>query len=498
MDWRPSIQVVANPGQADPRTQSAPALASYNGLLYLVYRGASDNLFYISFDGHRWARSATKIVANPGQADPRTQSAPALASYNGLLYLVYRGASDNLFYISFDGHRWARSATKIVANPGQADPRTQSAPALASYNGLLHLVHRGDSNSLMDITFDGNRWARSETEIVDWDAPYGPQGPPALASHDDLLNMVHEEHDPNPNYTIIPSASILLQSAFNGHSWTAADAEIVIWELNFELLPALASYNDMLRMVYVDSDDDTLWYSYLDPNYTRPTYELVVSTPSASTDEHGVQTVSAEGVVASSGTDPVAENATLRLRREIESTDDETLAEVSRPGVNNANLNVEYRCPGAADSSGGTWTIYAEVLFGSLKKQSPSINVENCGGSGPPPPPPTSGYSQVAVYNCHSEQRSVSVWLHDITESTYHEQGMLASQWDSSSDICPPLGASPLLVPLQADHDYAIIAVDTMLDDCPGDQPDNPVCQRLITGQFRGKSDGPTLPVTVA
>lgn len=86
---------------------------------------------------------------------------------------------------------------------------------------------------------------------MDWDAPFGAQGPPALASHDGLLHMVHQEHDPNPNRTLIPSASILLQSAFNGDSWTAADAEIVIWDLNFELLPALASYNDMLRMVYV-------------------------------------------------------------------------------------------------------------------------------------------------------------------------------------------------------------------------------------------------------
>jgi hypothetical protein len=444
-------------------------------------------------------RPSIQVVANPGQPDPRTQSAPALASYNGLLYLVYRGDSDRIFYISFDGNRWARSANPIVANPGQPDPRTQSAPALASYNGLLYLVHRGDSDSLWDITFDGNRWARSETEIVNraaapWDTTHGP---PALASHDSLLHMVHEEHDPNPNYALIPSASILLQSTFDGNSWAAADAEGVIWELDFELLPALAPYNGMLRMVWTGSDDDTLWYSYFDPNYTPPTYDLLVSTPFTSMDAHGVQTVSAVGVVASSGTDPVAEDATLRLRREIELADDETLAKVTHPGVNNANLSVEYTCPGAADSSGGTWTIYAEVLFGSLKKQSPSINVENCGDSAPPPPP--SGYSQVAVYNCHSEQRSVSVWLHDITESTYHEQGMLASQWDSSSGICPAPGASPLLVPLQADHEYVIIAVDTALNGCPGDQPDNPVCQRLITGQFRGgRSDGPTLPITVA
>jgi hypothetical protein len=410
---------------------------------------------------------------------------------------VYRGDSDRLFYISFDGNRWDRSANPIVANPGQADPRTQSAPALASYNGRLFLVYRGDSDRLFYISFDGNRWDRAETEIVDWGALFGPHGPPALASHDGLLQMVHEEHDTNPNRAFIPSASILLQSAFDGRSWTPADAEIVIWELDFELLPALVSYNGMLRMVWANSDDHTLWYSYLDPSYTRPTYELVVSTPVVSTDEHGVQTVSAAGAVSSSGTDPVAADAILRLRREIELENDETLAEDSDPGVNNANLNVEYRCPGAADSSGGTWTIYAEVIFGGLKKQSPSINVENCGGFAPPPPPP-SGYSQAAVYNCHSEQHSVYVWLHDITESTYHEQGMLASQWDPSGICGPDTGATPLIVPLQADHEYTIIAVDTLLDDCPGDQPENQLCQRLVSTQFRGgRSDGPTFPITV-
>ena len=188
-------KIVANPGQADPRTQSAPALASHNGLLHLVYRGDSNNLFHIWFDGHAWARSAAKIVANPGQADPRTQSAPALASHNGVLHLVYRGDSNNLFHIWFDGHAWARSAAKIVANPGQADPRTQSAPALASHNGVLHLVHRGDSNNLFHIWFDGHAWARSEAKIVDRPGLPDPrsQGAPALASYDGLLNMVHRE-----------------------------------------------------------------------------------------------------------------------------------------------------------------------------------------------------------------------------------------------------------------------------------------------------------------
>jgi hypothetical protein len=383
MDWRPYVQIVANPGQADPRTQSAPALASYNGLLYLVYRGPSDNLFYISFDGHRWARSATKIVANPGQADPRTQSAPALASYNGLLYLVYRGPSDNLFYISFDGHRWARTSAPIAAGPGQRNPRTQSAPALASYNGLLHLVYRGDSDNLFHITYD-QAWARSATAIAAGPGQPDPQAPdaPVLAAHEGLLNMVHQEQAP---FSFVPEDFILTQSVFDGHSWTAAelsttfsisDVEDAILGQPAKVPPALTSYNGMLRMVLV-GDSNAIVYSVLDPDYILPTYQLYVSTPSVSEDENGTQTISAQGSVVAQGTDPVPADVTLRLRRDIPDADDVNLTQVTKSGIN-VDLNLKYQCPGGVGPTGGTWQVFAEVLREGSSQQSSRIAVENC------------------------------------------------------------------------------------------------------------------------
>jgi hypothetical protein len=114
-----------------------------------------------------------------------------------------------------------------------------------------------------------------------------------------------------------------------------------------------------------------------------------------------------------------------------------------------------------------------------------------------PPPPPTDGYSQVEVNNCHDEQRSIIVWLLDLTESTYQEQGTLESQWDTSG-YCPAVNTSPLLIPLQTNHEYMIIAVDTAQIGCPGNEPDNPVCQRQQFGPITGNSDGPTYPLTIS
>ena len=83
-------------------------------------------------------------------------------------------------------------------------------------------------------------------------------------------------------------------------------------------------------MVHLDSNSNAIWYSVLDPNYIRPSYELYIFTPSASVDEHGIQTVRAAGGVYARGTDPVATNVTLRLRRDIEFAPDMNLTEVNK------------------------------------------------------------------------------------------------------------------------------------------------------------------------
>jgi hypothetical protein len=66
---------------------------------------------------------------------------PALASFNGLLHMVHPGdSSTNIWHSVFDGDQWSPN----VKIPNQA---SQTPPALAVFNGSLHMVHTGDSSN---------------------------------------------------------------------------------------------------------------------------------------------------------------------------------------------------------------------------------------------------------------------------------------------------------------------------------------------------------------
>jgi hypothetical protein len=69
----------------------ANALAVYNGLLYLAYRGAdSDDLWYNVFDGANWQAQDTSITRN---GIVQTAAGPALAAFGNFLFVVYRDNS---------------------------------------------------------------------------------------------------------------------------------------------------------------------------------------------------------------------------------------------------------------------------------------------------------------------------------------------------------------------------------------------------------------------
>jgi hypothetical protein len=114
-------------------------------------------------------------------------------------------------------------------------------------------------------------------------------------------------------------------------------------------------------------------------------------------------------------------------------------------------------------------------------------------GEAPPPPPPL-GFATIAVYNCHSDGRSVRVWTYDLTANTgvWENRGIVSSQWSGSS--CPA-AASPLEIPLTADHSFSVIAIDC------GDSPPNATnssCHKVpATEPIPGKSGGRRLVLTV-
>jgi hypothetical protein len=78
------------------------------------------------------------------------------------------------------------------------------------------------------------------------------------------------------------------------------------------------------------------------------------------------------------------------------------------------------------------------------------------------PDPPERGYSQLAVFNCYHEGRTLHMWIRDITTGApFSEKGSLPAQ------PCPPDG-SPLMIPLTDDHVYEFRAVDPGSPFCDG------------------------------
>ena len=158
MDWRPNVRI---PGQ---RAKAAPALSEYDGQLHMVHLGASSNdIWHSMFDGQSWSTN----VRIPGQ---RAKASPALAVYGGKLHMVHLGASSNdIWHSAFDGHTWSAeglsSRPTTFPNIRIPDQASKAAPTLSEYDGLLHMVHLGDSSNDIWHSVLDPRYVRPRYEL---------------------------------------------------------------------------------------------------------------------------------------------------------------------------------------------------------------------------------------------------------------------------------------------------------------------------------------------
>jgi hypothetical protein len=141
------------------------------------------------------------------------------------------------------------------------------------------------------------------------------------------------------------------------------------------------------------------------------------------------------------------------------------------------------------------------------------LDVElKAGGAHPPPPPPppppsTTGFDDVAVYNCNTDHRDVHVWKRDLTTGgpwTFVETR--SHQYDGNWGTCPAPGSDALTIDLVDGHDTAIVVIDPQNVGCipPGGDPSaadppatpdtvNASCWRMTAPLIvRGKSGGGT------
>ncbi|MCK1823599.1 hypothetical protein MTQ10_29450 [Streptomyces sp. XM83C] len=198
-------------------TSAGPALATFNGKLHCVHKGVGDDkrLFHTTFNGTSWS---------PDTPLPyQSTTGPALAVYNGRLHLVHKSGNNNeMWHATYDGSQWSAD-TRMPAH------MTSANPALAVYQGRLHLVHKSGNNSeLWHATYDGSRWS-TDTRLPAHESLEGP----GLAVLGDKLYCIHRGYGGSDQF--------LWWSHYNGVSWSA-DQKIGDHESGAG--PAVINYRD--------------------------------------------------------------------------------------------------------------------------------------------------------------------------------------------------------------------------------------------------------------
>jgi len=239
---------------AGKKSGSRPAVTVFQNMLFMVRMADSSH-------GMLWCTSSDGVNWSDDQAIPnqKTHTAVGLAEYNGALHMIHLGDSDNqLWWSRFDGATWIDSS----GNEGDEKLGTQHSegtPALAVYNGILHMVHMDNSShEIWWSMYDGTSWKDSHGNVGDQKIKSQlSQSPPSLAVFGGKLHMLHIGDDSNN----------LWWSAYDGDVWWSNRR--IRCQLS-QQTPALAAQGGLLHMVHMGDSENTLWWSIYDGSEWTP------------------------------------------------------------------------------------------------------------------------------------------------------------------------------------------------------------------------------------
>ena len=251
-DWViPDVPVSQN---GHSLTSEGPAMALFNGKLFLAYKGKdSDDLWFNTFDGQSWLANDLEITQN---GHSKTDAGPALAAYNGKLYLAYKGSgSDDLWYNVFDGTSWLANDLEITQG---GHSKTDAGPALAAYNGKLYLAYKGSgSDDLWYNVFDGTSWLRERSRDHPERALKDRRGAGARRVQRQALPRLQGLRQRRP---LVQRVRRHLVAARTTSRSPRTDTRRRVGG------PALAVYGSQLYLAYRGGDSDDIWYNVFDGN----------------------------------------------------------------------------------------------------------------------------------------------------------------------------------------------------------------------------------------
>lgn len=175
---------------------SSPALAAYNGSLYLVGERFNGQLWQATMSTSEVFSAAADIpgaISASGSPGITTYCASAFC-YPGTLFIAYETPSSKVGMTGLQMTFGRRGATGswwtpwLVTNTDGTVKRTSVSPALASYGGAMHLVDTDPATGdlIKWSYYDGSNWSPDVSIYNQEMADFA-----SLASFPDQLVMVH-------------------------------------------------------------------------------------------------------------------------------------------------------------------------------------------------------------------------------------------------------------------------------------------------------------------
>ncbi|GAA2838235.1 hypothetical protein GCM10010452_78000 [Crossiella cryophila] len=133
----------------------SPTLTVFNGKLLGLYRGVDQQLYLTdSTDAVNWGPAVPTLAGN------MTNQRPGMTVHNGKLFVAWRGHDSHpraYMASSVDGVTWVGAPARV----GGLEAAVEGGPALASYGGRLYAVWRGAGSTALygSFTTDGVEWS---------------------------------------------------------------------------------------------------------------------------------------------------------------------------------------------------------------------------------------------------------------------------------------------------------------------------------------------------
>jgi len=166
-------------------TDVAPAMIVAHGVdgrLWLAWHGSGDSAWWSSSgDGTHWAPGQPVTSPAPEVASPATTATPALAAWDGIVYMAGTGTDGRVWWTSNSdgtGSGWAPPGCLDTVD-GQP-VRSNAAPALAAFGGTLCLAWQYPTGDIAMISYDGEWGNFRQVEPPDTDVGPGSLSSPSL------------------------------------------------------------------------------------------------------------------------------------------------------------------------------------------------------------------------------------------------------------------------------------------------------------------------------